>query len=64
MAAHVYTDAAQQATPAPTPNFNSSPKPPHAPWPAMLQIRVCDIDTGIRASHEDLKGNLIGGWNK
>lgn len=29
-----------------------------------LQVRVCVIDTGARQTHEDLRANIVGGWNR
>lgn len=28
------------------------------------QVRVCVIDTGARPTHEDLRDNIVGGWNR
>ena len=28
------------------------------------QARVCVIDTGARRTHQDLAGNIVGGWNR
>ena len=31
---------------------------------SCLQVGVCVIDTGARPTHQDLAGNIAGGWNR
>lgn len=39
-----------------------APLPPELGPLHALQVGICHIDTGVRATHQDLAPNIASGW--